>query len=183
MNEAVHTGKTSVLSVCSLVLGILSLLCFGFLAGIPAIICGHMGRSKIKQSRGTLSGDGMALAGLILGYIGTTIVTIAVMAAILIPNYRAYKIKAFCSIAESDARIAMIAVSCYFADPAHETVPTIAQLASDPECEYHPRADAQIYISGNKEQIQITTVDTSSKCPLGQQYVVSKPESASDGWQ
>lgn len=183
MNAVARVAKTSALAVWSLILGILSLLCFGIFAGIPAIICGHLGRSKIKQSQGALVGGGMALAGLIMGYIGAVIVTIGIVAAVAVPNYIAYKDKAFCSRAESEALHAMSAVSCYFADPEHETVPTIEQLASEPECEYFPGENVDVYISGNIEQIKITAVDTSGQCPRGQQYVMSMPESMSDGWQ
>jgi len=59
-------------ATASLILGILSLLlCLGFVAGIPAIILGHMARTAIRQSMGRLKGDGMALAGLIMGYISS----------------------------------------------------------------------------------------------------------------
>ncbi|HCP03243.1 MAG TPA: hypothetical protein DIT61_06970, partial [Pseudomonas sp.] len=40
---------------------------------IIAIICGHIARSQIKSSGGTQTGDGMALTGLILGYIGVVL--------------------------------------------------------------------------------------------------------------
>ncbi len=56
-------------AVWSLILGILSFVCCGFLAAIPAIICGHVGRSAINKSSGTLGGMGMATAGLVLGYV------------------------------------------------------------------------------------------------------------------
>jgi hypothetical protein len=36
---------------------------------IPAVICGHVARAKIRKSGGALSGMGIATAGLILGYI------------------------------------------------------------------------------------------------------------------
>jgi type IV pilus assembly protein PilA len=73
----------------SMVLGILSLLlCFaGWLAGIPAIILGHISRSKIRKSMGRLKGDGMALAGLIMGYISVVgLPFMLIIAAIAIPN-------------------------------------------------------------------------------------------------
>lgn len=74
------TIKTSGVAVWSLVLGILSLCCSGFLESkpalilgvftcIPAIICGHVSRGAVKRSSGTLKGFGMALAGLILAYL------------------------------------------------------------------------------------------------------------------
>jgi hypothetical protein len=82
--------KTDPLAVWSLVLGILSLVCFGLLAGIPAVICGHKALNKIKNSYGTLSGNGLAIAGLATGYLGAVLGTISVMgllAAIAIPNF------------------------------------------------------------------------------------------------
>lgn len=62
--------KTSGLAIWSLVLGILSLLCFTIFAGIPGVICGHKALSKIKRSSGALTGQGLAIAGLITGYLG-----------------------------------------------------------------------------------------------------------------
>ncbi len=67
-----------------MILGIVSfVLCLGFLTGIPAIILGHMSRGKIKRSNGQLGGGGMALTGLILGYI-TTAFTIIYLIFILV---------------------------------------------------------------------------------------------------
>lgn len=86
----------------SLVLGILSLLCFSFLAGIPAVILGHMSRKNIRQSMGRLKGDGMALAGLIMGYVSIAFIpVILIIAAIAIPNMLHTKIAANDSAAAS----------------------------------------------------------------------------------
>lgn len=63
-------SPTSGLAIASLVLGIISLLCCtGILTAIPGIITGHMARAEIRRSGGALGGDGMALTGLILGYL------------------------------------------------------------------------------------------------------------------
>jgi hypothetical protein len=80
--------KTVGQSIASLVLGILSLLMFGLITGIPAVICGHIAKSKIKADPENLKGDGQALAGLILGYISigvSILMAIAIMAAVAIP--------------------------------------------------------------------------------------------------
>ena len=61
--------ETSGAATASLVLGIAATLCGGPLLGIPAIICGHAARSAIKRSKGTIGGTGMAMAGLIMGYL------------------------------------------------------------------------------------------------------------------
>lgn len=90
----------------SLILGILSLLCFSFLAGIPAVILGHMSRKNIRQSMGRLKGDGMALAGLIMGYISVAFIpVILIIAAIAIPNLLRSKIAANDSAAASTVRM------------------------------------------------------------------------------
>jgi hypothetical protein len=86
-------SKTSPLAVWSLVLGclgiVLLLACLGPLFAIPAIICGHMAYSRIKRSGGALSGGGMALGGLITGYIsiGLSLFLIPMVLAIALPNF------------------------------------------------------------------------------------------------
>jgi type IV pilus assembly protein PilA len=74
-------------ATASLILGILSVTVLSILAGIPAVILGHMSRSNIKKSMGKLKGEGLALAGLIMGYISLlSIPVILIIAAIAIPN-------------------------------------------------------------------------------------------------
>lgn len=77
-------AETSGKAVVSLVCG---LLFFIPLAFILAIIFGHISLSEIRRSAGWLKGEGMAIAGLVLGYawiVGIPIVLI--IAAIAIPN-------------------------------------------------------------------------------------------------
>jgi hypothetical protein len=62
------------LAVTSLVLGIVSLVvCLGPLTAIPAIICGHVARRRARQSPAQYGGPGMALAGLVLGYVSVAL--------------------------------------------------------------------------------------------------------------
>ena len=81
--------KTSGLAIWSLVLGILSITCFSILSGIPGVICGHKALSKIKYSRGALAGQGLAIAGLVTGYLGIlwAVIFIPMLLAIAIPNF------------------------------------------------------------------------------------------------
>ena len=72
------------LAITSFVLGLLSLVCFGFLTGIPAIICGHLAHSRARRAPGQYGGAGFALAGLILGYVGL-VLSLAILPAILLP--------------------------------------------------------------------------------------------------
>ena len=61
--------RTAPAAIWSLVLAILSFFCGWLITAIPAVICGHIARSKIRKSGGALGGKGIATAGLILGYI------------------------------------------------------------------------------------------------------------------
>jgi len=63
------TPRTEPLAIWSLVLSILSFFGCLFLTVIPAIICGHVARSKIRKSNGALQGMNLALASLIVAYL------------------------------------------------------------------------------------------------------------------
>lgn len=64
----------SALSVLSMISGVLSipLICLCFLSvpfSLFAIVSGHISRSIIRRSQGRLTGDGMAVTGMVLGYL------------------------------------------------------------------------------------------------------------------
>lgn len=61
-------ARTERLAIWSLVLSILSWFGCLFLTVIPAIICGHIARSRIKKSNGALVGMNLAIAALIIAY-------------------------------------------------------------------------------------------------------------------
>ncbi|MGH7919427.1 MAG: DUF4190 domain-containing protein [Candidatus Dormibacteraceae bacterium] len=67
---------TNGMAVASLVLGIGSLTCAGILSAIPAVVLGHLARARIRQT--AEGGEGLALAGLILGYVGIGITILVV---------------------------------------------------------------------------------------------------------
>lgn len=60
---------TSAVAIWSLILAVLSFTCGWLFSAIPAVICGHIARSKIRKSGGALGGKGIATTGLVLGYI------------------------------------------------------------------------------------------------------------------
>ena len=61
--------QTANTAVVSLVFGILAWTLLPLISAIVAVIAGHMARRQISNSEGRLSGDGLAVAGMILGYI------------------------------------------------------------------------------------------------------------------
>lgn len=75
---------TSGLAIASVICGPLGFLTAG-LSGIAAVITGHMALSAIKRSGGMLKGTGMAITGLITGYMTLLILPIAVLAGLAAP--------------------------------------------------------------------------------------------------
>jgi hypothetical protein len=78
------TGQQNALAITSLVLGVLSLVCLPVLAGIPAIICGHLARGRARRLPGLYGGAGFALAGLIMGYL-SLVIPLVILPAMLLP--------------------------------------------------------------------------------------------------
>ncbi|MDN4160490.1 DUF4190 domain-containing protein [Nocardioides abyssi] len=63
----------------ALVLGVLSLTCFGFLTGVPAMVLGKSAEREITRSGGRLGGAGVATAGFVTGLVGTILSTIGLV--------------------------------------------------------------------------------------------------------
>ena len=79
-SASLQYAKTNALAITSLICGIAQLM-FGPLATIPAVVCGHMARGQIRRTGE--QGAGMALAGLILGWIGVGFTVLVILIAVL----------------------------------------------------------------------------------------------------
>jgi hypothetical protein len=71
-------AKTSGYAIASLVLGLVWLYGIG---SVLAIIFGSLAKRDIKEANGTVTGGGMATAGLVLGIIGVAIVALVILVA------------------------------------------------------------------------------------------------------
>ena len=72
--------RTSSSAVVSLVFGVLTWVMLPLIGALVAIICGHIARGEIRRAApGTLDGDGMAIAGLVLGYVHLAFLVLALM--------------------------------------------------------------------------------------------------------
>lgn len=77
--------RTSSMAIVSLIFGILAYVFLPFIGALIAVICGHSARAEIRRAPpGSIDGDGLALAGLILGWIQLAFSVIAVAFIILI---------------------------------------------------------------------------------------------------
>jgi len=72
---------TSAMAVIAMVFGVLSWVVLPFVGAIVAVVTGHLARSEIKRAQGTVDGDGLAIAGLVLGW---TQLILSIAATILV---------------------------------------------------------------------------------------------------
>ena len=103
------------------------------------------------------------------------IAIIGILAAIAIPNFIAYRNKAFCSAAESDANNIAKAVSDYFAVATHTTIASGNQS-------FEPDVNTYTLTAADPNTaITITVTDVSGRCP--DDYQASYPVNADgNGW-
>ena len=109
--------KTSGMAIASLVCGILNV----FPLSVIAIVLGHISLSQIKKSAGRIQGKGLAIAGLVLGYLGIAVIPfILIIAAIAIPNLLRAKISANEASAVHSVRMVATAERAYAAQHPNE---------------------------------------------------------------
>lgn len=72
--------STNGFAIAAMVLGILWVYWIG---SIVALVFGYIARRQIRDSMGRQGGDGMAVAGIVLGWIGVAILAIVILVAIV----------------------------------------------------------------------------------------------------
>ena len=107
------------------------------------------------------------------------IAIIGILAAIAIPNFIAYRNKAFCSAAESDANAVAADIADYFAIPSHTTIATSDIGSNIGQSGGNTRTVTTTDPSVN---ITITVTDASSRCPTEYQSAMSSTASPTGYW-
>ena len=100
------------------------------------------------------------------------IAIIGILAAIAIPNFIAYRDKAYCGYAEGDAQNTLAALSSYFSEPDRTTVPSDVQDLVDAEELSLNNATTSVAIS-TAAGYTVTVTDDSGRCPRGSTYSAS----------
>jgi type IV pilus assembly protein PilA len=126
--EPATSGK----AIGSLVSGLL--IIFAPFSSIVAVILGHISLSEIRKSSGRLKGQGVATAGLVLGYLGIAAIPfILIIAAIAIPNLLRARMAANESSAVGSLRFYNTAIVTYAAQCPDVGYPaSAAQLGPGP---------------------------------------------------
>jgi prepilin-type N-terminal cleavage/methylation domain-containing protein len=97
------------------------------------------------------------------------IAIIGILAAIAIPNFIAYRNKAFCSQAESDANNIAAAVADYFAVPSHTAIADADLKGGWRDVTLSGQNTFTLSATNPNVAITITVTDASQRCPLDYQ--------------
>ena len=77
MNQPIRTSGTA---IASLIFGIVTWIGLPVIGALVAVICGHVARSEIRRMpAGAIEGDGLAIAGLILGYVQLVLCVLGIL--------------------------------------------------------------------------------------------------------
>ena len=94
------------------------------------------------------------------------IAIIGILAAIAIPNFIAYRDKAFCSRAEADGQNVLAALASYFSEPNNTTMPSVADLQSAEGLTLNEDNLATLDDVNNDGSVfQVQVSDGSGRCP------------------
>ncbi len=119
--------RTSGLAVASLILGLLS-FCLNVLAGIPALILGIVALVVIGASAGRLGGRGLAVGGLITGFLGSALWVGLVVLGVM---YGIPKVRESAARMASSNNLMMIGMALQNYHDEHNALPEPYQRTKD----------------------------------------------------
>ncbi|WP_063768922.1 DUF4190 domain-containing protein [Verrucomicrobium sp. BvORR034] len=128
-----YHSPTNGLAVTALVLGIISLFTCGLLGigAIVTIIVGHMALAKVRQSGGSLGGKGMAVAGLVMGYVSIALAIVSILASLALPTFSRIQERGNITKSISNVRQLVTACKIYASDHNGKYPANLEELVTD----------------------------------------------------
>ena len=99
------------------------------------------------------------------------IAIIGILAAIAIPNFIAYRDKAYCGYAEGDAQNTLAALSSYFSEPTRTQLPSVGELVTAEELSLN-NATGSVNLD-DTSGFAVSVTDDSGRCPRGTTYTAT----------
>jgi type II secretory pathway pseudopilin PulG len=135
-----------------------------FPAAILAIVLGHLSLSDIRKSAGRIKGHGMAVAGLVLGYMGAAIIPVTlIVAAIAIPNLLRARQAANEASAVGSLRAIAVAATAYSSTYGNGFPPSLEAMggagADDVNCNHAKLIDGRLASSRRNGYVFTYTVE------------------------
>ncbi len=159
------------LATSSLILGLLGSLCLGPIAGIPAVILGHLALRRARRDPAAHGGKGVAIAGLTLGYV-SFVVGLAMFAFLLtlaVPTFRRERAEAREATCVAQLQRLHLATQRYAAE--HQGLyPTNFALLGP-----HLRRPADLACPADNQHLPLATTNWSDLRPLNISYLFLSP--------
>ena len=171
--------KTSGKAIGSLICGI---FVFFFPASVAAVILGHLSLSEIRKSAGRIGGQGIAITGLVLGYLGIVMIPmILIIAAIAIPNLLRARMAANEASAVGSLRVIDTGAITYASEFENGFPSSLEALGglrgTEASCKHADLLDMQL-VSGQKSGYVFTYTP---QFPAGSAAPAISPEAAKKG--
>ena len=113
------------------------------------------------------------------------IAIIGILAAIAIPNFIAYRNKAYCSSAESDANSVAATLADYFAIPENTTLPTATDVGTYLDYQLSNKGGQNtVTVDGSADgTISIYVTDASHRCDTAYKDASASATGAVNRWE
>ena len=98
---------------------------------------------------------------------------IGILASYAIPNFIAYRDKAFCSQAEQNAKNTLTALSAYYANPNHTGMPSSDDLVNFEGLSLNYSTTSVALTGSVTGTIMVIVTDESNRCPRGNVFRLS----------